>query len=342
MAQALRKMNPLIDILPGLPIAVPDVCDALEKMWDPDGEAPSSLQESHATQVNLVLHFGLATTPKEAGQCFDIAVKFAQRYPCRIIVLCPQQTRDENELMKAKLFSQCYIGPTFREMCCCEAVIVGYNPRESSFLENQVSLWIENDLPIYHWLHRVPPEAIDRNYRPFLRRCTRIVYDYSIDGENYRSVRWPSNVRVRDLSLARTLMPRQALGQFFSATSPDLLVDGLRHVATRYDLGYRGEAGNLSCWQEYCIDLCRKLAGKTDPAPQFLVEPLEVTSPNTLEIEWSFAGGKFFHWTMRERSGTGEIAVNFGDGRRILPIQVSLLPPDRALSEALFFNDWGS
>lgn len=340
-----NAMNALIDVLPGVPISVPDVTSALASMWDPgDGEADTTLSESHATSMNLVLHFGLNTTPKEALEQFEIAVKLAQRYPCRIIVLCPQAHRDEKELMRAKLFSQCYLGPSFREMCCCEAVIVGYNTQESSFLEDQVSLWIESDLPVYYWLHRVPADAIQTNYMSFLRRCRRIVYDYNVDGSNYRNIQWARPSRIKELSLARTLAPRQSIGQFLSAQPPAVLADGLLSVTTRYDEGFLGEAGNICCWQEYCLLQCRKRAGMDGRGDtKFIVERVETGSPYSLEIEWTYRdGSKFFNWIMRAGSGTGHIDYNFGNGRKTTPIQVKLLPTDKALSEALFFNNWDS
>ncbi len=332
-------MSPL-DSLPGLPMPLPQLAEALAAMWDVEpGQGDNPLADSHATQLNLVLHMGEGTSDVEALRLFDDAILFAQRYPCRIVVLCDQSSSKDG--ISSKLFSQCYIGSTFRDMCCCEAVLVAYDARDSHFLDNQVPLWLEPDLPTYYWLHRVRPELIERQAMGFIRRCNRVLYDYSVDGGSYRQIRFPRPGRVKDLSLARTLSLRQALGQYLSAQSPAALAGSLRSVVTRYERGFRGEAGNLSCWQEYCVDLCRKRAGIDGSAPVFRIEEMEVCNSRSIEIDWVYGnGGKFFRWSMRQGSGTGDIAAYFGGQREFLPIQVNLLPPDRALAETLFFNDW--
>ena len=320
-------------------MAVPDLGDALARMWEVEpGEGESPLADSHAMQLNLVLHLGPATTAAEASRVFDNAILFAQRYPCRIVVLCSEPRHPE---LPAKLFSQCYLGSTFRDMCCCEAVLVTYDARDSHFLDNLVPLWLEPDLPTHYWLHRVPPDVVRQHALPFIRRCNRVIFDYSVDHGSYRDIQFPRPDKVKDLSLARTLTLRQAIGQYLSAQSPEALADGLRNVITRYDIGFRGEAGNLSCWQEYCVEVCRQRAGIGERAPRFSVEALEVGSASTIEIEWQYGhSSKFFQWSMRSRSGTGQLAAYFGAEREYLPVQVNLLPPDRALSEAIFFNDW--
>ena len=127
---------------------VGEVTEALLHMWDPipgaePGSAPS---EFHASQINLILHFGLPTTEEEARERFETAIRFTQRHPSRIIVLCPSEESSEGTLMEGKLFSQCFIGNSRREMSCCEALILGYCMTESDFLGSQVSLWLETDL----------------------------------------------------------------------------------------------------------------------------------------------------------------------------------------------------
>ena len=48
--------------------------------------------------------------------------------------------------MESKLFSQCYIGESHREMCCCEALLLSYKSEDFGHLANQVSIWLEGDL----------------------------------------------------------------------------------------------------------------------------------------------------------------------------------------------------
>ena len=113
-------MKDLIDELPGLDLPVGEVTDRLELMWESDAaDSPSAFR---ASQMNVVLHFGLVVTASQAQERFTTLLTFAQRYPSRIIVLCPSRSIKDGS-MRAKLFSQCYIGDSHREMCCCEALL---------------------------------------------------------------------------------------------------------------------------------------------------------------------------------------------------------------------------
>src|SRR5690606_31892939 len=126
--------------------SVSAVTKTLREMWkvshDSGQDAPS---EFRASQMNLILHFGLSTTGEEARKAFDSAVSFAQRYPCRIIVLCPEEKKEGESILEGKLCSQCFIGDDQRQMCCCEALILSYPTKESGFLDNQVSIWLESE-----------------------------------------------------------------------------------------------------------------------------------------------------------------------------------------------------
>ena len=105
-------MAELIDTLPGIDLPVGDVSRDLSKMWD--GHAENALTEFRASQMNLILHFGRKVDFEDAKKRFEVAVRFAQRYPSRIIVLCP--FIEEGQAMRAKLYSQCFIGDSPRNV----------------------------------------------------------------------------------------------------------------------------------------------------------------------------------------------------------------------------------
>ena len=149
----LSCMAELIDSLPGIDLSVGEVSKALSKMWDVQDD--NAFTDFRASQMNLVLHFGRHVVFEEAKDRFEVSVRFAQRYPSRIIVLCP--FIEAEQPMRAKLYSQCFIGDSHREMCCCEALILGFTSEDKGFLFNQVSVWLERDLPIYHWFSQVRP-----------------------------------------------------------------------------------------------------------------------------------------------------------------------------------------
>lgn len=334
--------NPLLDALPGLRMPVDEVTRMLRHMWDGDPkEGAHPVSSFRASQMNLILHFGLETSAAEARARFDSAIAFAQRYPCRIIVLCPEgaATR-KDERLEGKLFSQCYVGKSLHDFCCCEALVLGYSVDDARFLESQVSLWLEADLPVYHWLNRVPPERVGDCYLPFLTRCRRVLFDSDTDPALATDVDWPERGRVHDLAWARLLPVRQHLGQFLGAVPPDRLVGGLERVSVRYADGHAGEGHNLLAWMRGALERCAP-AGKSG-APASIIysaEPAGEDSRFTLEVEWSFLSQKkHFSWEYHARAGTGRVTCNFGHGVTDQPLHVEPLPEAGVLAEGLFFG----
>lgn len=333
-------MQSLIDSLPGLLMPLSEAAAALDHMWEGEVNSSGAPSEFHATQMNLVLHFGLSTTPAQALAQFETAVAFAQLHPSRLIVLCPQDQRDPELRMQAKVWSQCYVGPQFRDMCCCEALILGYSPSDSRFLDDQVSLWLESDLPTYHWLHGVPAAAVTDHYLDFIARCRRVVFDSSNGAQDYGSVPWPRPAVVEDLARARTLPVRKSVGQFFSGFEPAVLLEGLTEIVQRYDEGFEAEAVHILEWQKECLEKCRQLTDPSAPSVRVTFEPMDIPSGQSIEIKWVYnRSNKYFRWKFRASSETGHLQADFGNTRHNQVLQIRKVPPAITLSEALFFND---
>ena len=108
-------MERLIDKLPGVAMSVESVTDTLRHMWDADAGGGQGPMDFRASQLNLILHFGLSTTVGEGQEHFNTAIRFAQKYPCRIVVLCPLESVGAESEFEGKLFSQCYIGKHLRD-----------------------------------------------------------------------------------------------------------------------------------------------------------------------------------------------------------------------------------
>lgn len=331
-------MKSILDSLPGLSMPVSDVTKMVSTMWESNvADGGVSVSDYRASQMNLVLHFGLKTTAKEAVERFEIAIQFAQRYPCRIIVLCPETDADCSQPLNGKLFTQCFVGSNLREQCCCEALMLGYPLETSDLLAHQVSLWLDADLPVYHWLHRVPAERIERFYMSYIKRCRRILFDRGIEGEALDAVDWPEPYRVKDLSAARTLPIRQNVGQFLSAFSPEELIQDLRRVEIGCCDHYCGEGFNLAQWMERSLNNCRNPKKEAVPF-QVAVEPLETSNTNTLEINWRYKSQrKYLSWDFNARSHTGHLECDFGHGRLHQPIHIEALSSAQSLAEGLFF-----
>lgn len=328
----------LYSILPGVPLPVSEVSTALAHMWDGDTEGGSGApSEFHAIQMNLVLHFGPDTTEAEAEERFNIAVTFAQRYPCRIIVLCTHCRQSNDKSIQTKLFSQCYIGPTFRQMCCCEALIIGYCETSNLLLDQQISVWLDNDLPIYSWLHRVPIDNLTDPGWSLTRRSRRLVIDTAVDPHAYAEIEWPATTQLTDLAHTRGLTIRQTLGHWLSSFSPVELIDGLQHVEQSFAEGYEGEARALMSWLQRCLQSCAQVARIDDFEPQFQLLALTAEAPESLVTRWRFKNNKSFTWTHNFQSRASRLTAQFDEHAHDHPLRIRQVPPELALSEALFF-----
>ena len=315
---------------------VEEVTKTLRHMWDTDAGNEANSTDVRASQMNVILHFGLETTPEEARERFETAIRFAQRYPSRIVVLCPSSQPSGEQEFEGKLFSQCYIGKHLRDICCCEALLLGYSPEQSDFLESQVSVWLESDLPIYHWLHRVPPERISGHYLGFLKRCRGILFDRSID--DYGDLEWPYPDRVKDLAFARTLPLRQHIGQFLSGFAPQELVEGLVSLEFQYSVGIQFPAWHLLKWHRNALE---KSFADPDDAQYIRYEfrpfPNE-ESHDCLRISWKFKDPAQFlilHYNRSRKSGV--LLGKLPSGSFENPLHIEPLSSEAALSEAMFF-----
>lgn len=332
-------MKALFDILPGMKMPVSAVIPALTKIWR-IGDSETETQTSfHASKVNLILHFGLAATEKEALDIFHTACRFAINHPSRIIVLCPVENQHGEEILEGKLYSQCFLGPGEGNVSCCDALILGYPTTESGFLENQVSIWLESDLPTYHWFHRVPVKAIRDYYLSFVEDFRRVVFDSSVEGNLYNRINWPALVVPSDLAYARSLPYRQSIGQFLSRFEPSLLRDGLNSVVVKSSSALDGEAAGLLRWQRSCLKSCGfgcKESEESEAA--FQLDPSLEEEEQGLSIDWIYGDeGRFFSWRFSCQTNVAQIKADFGKGRHTLNSHLNLPDFEESLAEALFF-----
>ena len=326
-------MSELIDVLPGIELPVREVTERLAAMWATDTtDAPT---EFRASQMNVVLHFGAEVDPEAARARFDALIRFAQRYPSRIIVLCPSHAIEDGS-MTAKLFSQCYIGDSHREMCCCEALLLRYKPEDFGYLSNQVSVWLEGDLPTYHWFSEVPAHRIEKYFNNLLVGVRRCVYDSSLESAALEQLDWPEPGRVHDLAKARLLPVRQSIGQFLSGYSSEQLYAGLQGITIRHCPSMRGEAQRLMDWALDCLRECAPVDQTAAIATEIL--PCDdAASDCLLSLEFAYVDERFFKWRKLAEASRGVIDANFGQHVEHVPTHVKALAAEQALAEALFF-----
>ncbi|OYV47842.1 MAG: hypothetical protein B7X06_02545 [Verrucomicrobia bacterium 21-51-4] len=253
--------------------------------------------------------------------------------------MCPQEQSEDGVPMQAKLFSQCYIGPDQRAMCACEALVLAYAPSDVRFLEDQVSVWLENDLPTYYWFHRVPADLIESHYMSFLHGCRKIIYDSSIEGVCFSNVHWHRSNMVADLTRSRLLPIRRTLGQFLSRFSPEELVQGLQQVSVRVSPWRRGEGESLLAWQINALQQCGARLEGEGALNSACVEAVPTDGSPTIAIDWLYKdSAHYLNWQFFEAQTRAVLKTNLGNGPVEQTIHLQPMSAEESLAESIFFS----
>ncbi len=330
-------MASILDNLPGVPMPISEISRQLREMWRGDEDSKTSApSEFRASQLNLILHVGWDTSESEAQSLFEAAIQFTQRHPGRILFLAPSEDAGEADVLKGKLFTQCYIGESHREMCCCEAVLLEYASSEPRSLFNQVSVWLESDLPIYHWFHRMPVKAVKNKYLAFVKNSKRILYDSAVESDDYQEIPTPDPWRIRDLADARMLPIKQSIGQVLSTFDPALIVDGLHTIEVRSHKAHRANAHQLRNWLERCLDQTPAFLG-TKPSVPFRCCELECED-TSLEVEFLYDNAQRFHWKLCASGNEATSTSVLGNRSGTHHASFRPLEPVSVLAEAIFFG----
>lgn len=325
-------MSDIFNALPGMDVPVDEIGRGLARMWEDTaasgGAAPGN-DDVTATQVNLVLHLGLAAEPDDARRQFDTAVRFSQRYPSRVVVLCPLH-HDDGLLIKAKVYGECFLGKSKSDKRCVEFVMLSYSRAARPYLENQVSICLSTDLPLYYWAHRFSASNRLADYRYLLGRARRVMIDSATAPADALTYPWTNPESLRDLAYSRLLPVRQTVGQFLARYAPEALVDGLQTATVIHGEDLVAEARVTHGWLRRRLAACGaidRVQWKTERA-----------GAGVLGIRFEYAGGaKYFRWQGDLETHHAQFEADFGTGAAKLPAAVSLLTPEQALSEAMFF-----
>lgn len=329
------NMPSIFDALPGQETPVGAIAKNLARLWAVDaGAGIKPGEEAKATQVNFVLHLGVHTTAEDALLQFQTAVRFSKRYPCRVVVLCP--IRDENVVdgeLRAKIYAECHPGKTRGDLRCCEFVVLSYPTSTRQFLENQVSICLSTDLPLYYWAHKFSSTAKLGAYQYLLGRAKRVLLDRSLvpDGEG-GELSWPRPEAVRDLVNARLLPVRQSIGQFLSAFAPSALIEGLEAVVVRHGCSRQAEALVLASWAHTRLEACGASASL---AVESASDPSAVA--DSVELSFRFQGDQRFCFLGDFARGAAHFSARIRGARSELTTVINLLSPEAALAEAMFF-----
>lgn len=327
-------MAEIFDALPGQEVPVKSISRSLAEMWASTaasgGPAPAA-DDAKATQVNFVLHLGFNTTAEDAAEQFQTVVRFSRRYPSRIVVLCPLKHDEGVTELRAKIYGECHLGKSKADKRCVEFVMLSYPRSARQFLENQVSISLSTDLPLYYWAHRFSESGKLADYRFLLGRARRVLIDSAIAPGDATTFPWPNPSSLRDLVYSRLLPVRQTIGQFIAGYAPAAVVDGLRRVKVGHTDALKAEGCVTLAWLRRRLAAC----GADLATVQLTSGP---ATAGDLSVQFEYADpAKYFRWHGDLATKHAVFEANFGGGPSELAAAVSLLSPEAALSEAMFF-----
>ena len=320
-------MPEFFDALPGQEVPVGGIAAGFKKLW-----ADTPAKESRAVQLNLVLHLGRNSSAADALEQFKHTLEFAHRYPCRVVVLCPDYDEKAAPEIRAKIYSECFFGKSQSDTRCVEFVILRYTMAVRQHLEAQVSVCLSTDLPLYYWAHAFASSARIADYDYLLTRSKRVLFDSAIAPPDTFTYPWPNLSAVRDLAYTRTLPLRQNLGQFLSRYTPAQITGGLKTVLIRHQEKFGAEAACLLGWVKK--GLAR--GGADLNTIEFKVKAEQCQG--CFELSFGYADPKkVFLWEADLTQNHAQFTGDLGTGRTVLNAAAQLLAPEMALAEAMFF-----
>lgn len=329
-------MEAIFEALPGLEVPVSGIGRSLARMWADEaagGRPAPEAEDAKATQVNFVLHLGFNTDAADAARQFATVVRFAQRYPCRVVVLCPRSPDAGGPPLRAKIYGECFLGRTRADKRCVEFVMLSYDRRARAQLEDQVSICLSTDLPLYYWAHRFADSGRLADYRFLLSQAKRVILDSAESPADALQYPWPNPAAIRNLAYCRLLPVRQGLGQFLAAYAPAVLTEGLSGVEVVHGRAWRAEGELLANWVGERLKACGWAA---DAGTVALAERVEAGADLGVRFRYE-KETKAFAWSGDLAAGQAHFRADFGLGQTELTTGLALLAPEVALSEAMFF-----
>jgi glucose-6-phosphate dehydrogenase assembly protein OpcA len=264
---------------------------------------------------------------------FQAASRLAQRYPCRVVVLCPDEDDHGPVEFRAKIYGECFLGKSKDDTRCVEFVALSYPPTAKAYLQDQVSVCLSTDLPLYYWAHRFSSSKQLSSYEYLLTHSQRVIFDSAIVAPDALSFAWPKISAVRDLAYTRTQPMRQNLGQFLSRYAPPLIIGGLRQVTIRHRAELAAEASCLIGWVKKGL---ARSGANLDQGVTFTVTPVDCAGCFSMEFAYADAK-KTFRWSADLTKNQAELTGDLGTGRTTQAVGASLLAPEMALAEAMFY-----
>ncbi|MBD5778613.1 glucose-6-phosphate dehydrogenase assembly protein OpcA [Pelagicoccus sp. NFK12] len=333
----MSKTSTVYEALPGLSVPLGSALKELTAMWSPvDESGKRKDNEYRASRMNLIVHIGFEASLDEAKELFQTVISFSHKYPCRMIVLCPQPDSWESEKdMGCKIFSECVFGEGAGGMSCCEVLILGYTLSDRQYLENQTSVFLEADLPTYYWPTRFGSAELLSDYKFFFKQAERVIFDSSRECFLIDQVDVPQPEKVHDLAYSRLLPIRQSVGQFLSAFPKEAIVDGLAEVSLSSSPSFKCEGRALMSWVASALTKCYPSPEEAKKALRF--EQQEAGDDDAMPImSFVYSNDNYVTFTIDLAKSEAHVEGDLGNGKQSLTTGVRLLDPETALAEALF------
>ncbi|MCH6258142.1 glucose-6-phosphate dehydrogenase assembly protein OpcA [Puniceicoccaceae bacterium K14] len=322
----------IYNTLPGFEVPVGKALSELSKMWEaPAGSDAKAPSEYRASRMNLILHMGFECSVEQGESTFQTALEFSRRYPCRVIILCAQpDSWNDNSDMVCKIYSHCDIGQAGDGMSCCEVLTLGYTLSDRRFLENQVSIFLEADLPTYYWPVSFGSAQRLSDYQFFFKESQRVVLDAACDEDLLKEVEIPYSGKIHDLAYSRLLSIRQSIGQFMSSYAIESILDGLQGVEMKVPTSFSAEGKALLGWIQTVIDSCQSdtevsFSREVNDKVEIPFLSFSYNNKNSLTCELNLSAGQ------------GKIDAVFSGEGHSMTAGIRLLDPTETLAEAMFF-----
>jgi len=331
------ERNEIYGSLPGIEVPVGEALVSLSNMWNatPASEQSRSPSEFRASRMNFILHFGKEATVEDAQKLFQSVIGFSKRYPCRILALCPSKDKNATgQGIVCKIFSECYIGDGHGDMSCCEALIFGYTVKEKQYLEDQISIFLESDLPTYYWPYRFDSPKNLSDYQSFFGNANRVVIDTAAETYGIEALNVPKPEIIHDLAFARTLSLRQSIGQFFSAFPVDHILEGLAAIEVDTPDNLNAELRALMRWIQSVLEDCQNCV-ENSKRDRFDVV---FKKSEMAEIRFLYENENAARCQLNLETGVAHFDATIGGNRHSMSAVIHLLDSDDTLAEALFFG----
>ena len=174
--------------------------------------------------------------------------------------------------------------------------------------------------------------AADLNTNPGLRTTCVATMLQGGHAPNALPQRAQATVNCRIFPGTSSESVRQTIGQFLSAYAPAALADGLTDVVVRHGAGRRAEARVLADWSRARLVACGASASL-----ETKVEADSAATADSIEVLYDYSNGQSVRFHGDFAKGHAQLAARIGGSSTELATAISLLSPEAALAEAMFF-----